>query len=157
MKRTDARTGVSDRRQAQSPDAESGITSVAREVCLADADVELQNTLRFALESSGHRVTAFADGPAALEGLIALPNQRQPRLLLVSIDLPGLDGHTLHEQLQAACPGKFIVVFLSTRDSDADQVRAASAGAYDYLVKPVSIPVLLVKIDVWFKRCGQTA
>ncbi|MBA2689058.1 MAG: response regulator transcription factor [Gemmatimonadaceae bacterium] len=157
MKRTDARTGVSDRRQPQSPDAEFDVTPQARDIYLADDDAELRDTLRFALESSGHRVTTYDNGPAALEGLLALPSQRQHRLLLVSIDLPGLDGHTLHEQLQAARPRKFIVVFLSVRDSDADQVRAASAGAFDYLVKPVSIPILLAKLDVWFQRCGATA
>jgi DNA-binding response OmpR family regulator len=70
----------------------------------------------------------------------------------LDIDLPGMDGHTLHEQVRLARPGRFIVAFVSTRDSDADQVRASTAGAVDYLVKPVSIPVLLAKVEIWLQR-----
>ncbi|MFO1533988.1 MAG: hypothetical protein ABR562_10035, partial [Thermoplasmatota archaeon] len=57
-----------------------------------------------------------------LDRLIALPVGGAPRLAILAIDLAGMDGHTLHEQLHLACPGRFIVVFLSARDSDADQV-----------------------------------
>jgi len=42
-----------------------------------------------------------------------------------------------------------MVAFLSTRGGDADQIRAFTAGAVDYLVKPVSIPVLIAKVAVW--------
>jgi DNA-binding response OmpR family regulator len=79
-----------------------------------------------------------------------MPKDAQPRLLLLAIDLPGLDGHTLHEQLKRVRPRGFVVVFLSMRDSVADQVRASAAGALDFLVKPISIPVLLGKVEVWF-------
>jgi putative two-component system response regulator len=73
-------------------------------------------------------------------------------LVLLAIDLPGLDGHTLHEELARARPNDFIVAFLCTRNSEADQVRASAAGAVDFLVKPMSIPILLAKVRVWFDR-----
>ncbi len=155
MERKAWRTGRSDRRlQIRDADPEHADTNL-REIFLVDSDIELRDILEFALGTSGNVVRTFEDGPAALAALLALPLQTYPRLLLLAIDLPGLDGHTLHEQLQAARPGRFMVVFLSVRDSDADQVRASTAGAMDYLVKPISIPVLLAKAKVWFELCER--
>ncbi|MEO7156341.1 MAG: response regulator, partial [Vicinamibacterales bacterium] len=94
----------------------------APDVVLVDDDVALTEMLKFGLESAGHSVEIHDGGPEALAALIALPTNGAPRLVLLAIDLPGMDGYTLHEQLQAARPGRFVVVFLSVRDSDADQV-----------------------------------
>jgi putative two-component system response regulator len=147
------RGGV-DRRQG--PLTDPGARSGAREapdVVLVLDSAELVGMIRFGLEGAGLSVTAYDSGPEAFAGLLALPTNGLPRLLVLAVDLPGMDGHTLHEQLQAARPGRFIVVFLSNRDSDADQVRALSAGAVDYLVQPVSIPVFIVKVETWFRSC----
>jgi two-component system phosphate regulon response regulator PhoB len=127
------------------------------DVVLVDDDVALTDMLKFGLESSGYSVEIHHGGPEALAALIALPTRGAPRLLVLAVDLPGMDGHTLHEQLQIARAGRFFVVFLSARDSDADQVRALTAGATDYLVKPVSIPVLIAKAETWLRGCAGPA
>lgn len=123
------------------------------DIRLVEDDVELAMMLRFAFEAWGHRVTVYDSGPHALDSLLALPQHGPPNLLLLADDLPGMDGHTLHEQLQQARPGRFVVVFLSVRVGDAEQIRALNAGAVDYIVKPISIPVLLAKSDVWLRQC----
>lgn len=119
---------------------------------MVEDDVELARMLQFALEAAGYRVTVFTAGPAALEALLAFPTTGASRVLLLADDLAGMDGHTLHEQLQLARPGRFLVAFLSVRMSEAEHIRALRGGAVDYLVKPVSIPVLLAKIEVWLRR-----
>ena len=97
----------------------------------------------------------FYSGPQALKALLALPGETSSRLLILAVDLAGLDGHTLHEQLVQARPDTFLVVFLSSRTSDADQIRAFTAGAVDYLIKPVSVPVLIAKVAVWLHLCAR--
>ncbi len=139
-----------DRRKFAKPIPAERNTVIKHEVLLVDDDAELRNTIQFGLESEGYSVSTFDSGPEALNAMLALPLQPDPRLVLLAIDLPGLDGHTLHEELMRARPSEFIVAFLSVRDSDADQVRASAGGAVDFLVKPVSIPVLLAKVKVWF-------
>jgi two-component system, OmpR family, phosphate regulon response regulator PhoB len=124
------------------------------DILIVEDDAELAGMLRFAVESAGYSVETYDSGPEALEALLALSVAGAPRLLLLGIDLPGMDGHTLHEQLRAARPGRFIVAFYSDRGSDADQIRALTGGAVDYLVRPVSIPVLLLKVEVWFGACS---
>ncbi len=108
--------------------------------------------IALALTSSGYTVQVHHSGLDALEALIALPADGSPRLVMLAVDLVGLDGHTLHEQLEIARPGAFLVVFLSNRGGDAGQIRAYTAGAIDYLVIPVSLPVLIAKVGVWLRQ-----
>lgn len=119
------------------------------EVILVEDDKPLADMIAYALESTGRLVTVYSDGADALRELVALPDDDLRRVVLLSIDLAGIDGHTLHEKLQALRPHAFLVAFMSTRASEADQIRALRAGAVDYLVKPVSIQVLIEKIGAW--------
>jgi len=57
----------------------------------------------------------------------------------------------LRLQLKEACPP---VIFLTARDSEDDVVHMLSAGAVDYLVKPVSRPILLARLNVVLHRSG---
>jgi two-component system, OmpR family, response regulator RegX3 len=57
----------------------------------------------------------------------------------------------LRLQLKDACPP---VIFLTARDSEDDVVHMLSAGAVDYLVKPVSRPILLARLNVVLHRSG---
>jgi len=120
-------------------------------VVLVEDDDELAAMLEFALVSAGYSVRTYDSGPKALRALIDLAGDGHSRLAILSVDLVGLDGHTLHEQLKLGAPGSYTVAFLSARGSDADQIRAATSGAVDYLVKPVSLHVLIAKVAVWMK------
>ncbi len=119
------------------------------EVIVVEDDRALADMIAYALESSGRMVTVYYDGAQALREMVALPETGARRVVLLSIDLAGIDGHTLHERMQSLRPGAFLVAFLSTRASETDQIRALRAGAVDYIVKPVSIHVLMEKIAVW--------
>ncbi len=119
------------------------------EVIVVEDDKALADMIAYALESTGRVVTVFYDGAEALRQLVAMPATGVRRIVLLSIDLSGIDGHTLHERLQSLRPNSFLVAFMSTRASEADQIRALRAGAVDYLVKPVSIQVLIEKIGAW--------
>ena len=72
--------------------------------------------------------------------------------MLLDIDLPGMDGHSLHERLRLERPGTFQVVFISLHTSEADQLRALQGGALDYLTKPLSLRILMAKLAVWRER-----
>jgi len=118
-------------------------------VVLVESDIEVAAMVEFALISAGFSLRTHNSGPEALIDLKDLARDGRTRILILSVDLVGLDGHTLHEQLKLSCPGSYTVAFLSARGSDADQVRAANSGAVDYLVKPVSLHVLIAKLAVW--------
>jgi DNA-binding response OmpR family regulator len=120
-------------------------------VVLVESDAEVAAMIELALVSAGYSVRTFNSGPNAFIQLIDLAHDGRSRLLILSVDLIGLDGHTLHEQLKSAAPGSYIVAFLSARGSDADQIRAFTAGAVDYLIKPISLHVFIAKVAIWMK------
>ncbi|MFZ5490147.1 MAG: response regulator transcription factor [Thiomonas sp.] len=70
--------------------------------------------------------------------------------------LPGLSGPDvlcrLRLQLGASVPP---VLFLTGRNAEADVVQALQAGADDYLVKPLSRPVLLARLQAVLRRSGS--
>jgi DNA-binding response OmpR family regulator len=72
--------------------------------------------------------------------------------VLLDVDLPGLDGHSVHERLRAERPGAYAVVFITGNAGDGDQTRALRAGALDYVAKPVSYRTLASKIPLWRER-----
>lgn len=125
------------------------------EVVIVEDDRPLADMIAYAVESTGRSVTVYYDGAQALRELVALPDNGARRIVLLSVDLSGIDGHTLHERLQTLRPDAFLVAFMSARASEADQIRALRAGAVDYLVKPVSINVLLEKIRAWLTLASR--
>ncbi|HEY0970602.1 MAG TPA: response regulator [Gemmatimonadales bacterium] len=124
---------------------------VAPDVVIVDDDLALSAMLEYAIRSSGLTLAAFGSGPEALHALLATrPSASGARpLVLLDVDLPGLDGHSLHERLAAERPDAFRVVFMSAHTGEAGQLRALRAGALDYVVKPLSLPVLLAKLPLW--------
>lgn len=126
--------------------------AIAPDVIVIEDDVPLADLILFALESKSLSHRHFTDGIAAAEALRHMRVGKRKPLVLLDLNLPGLDGHSLHDRLRSERPGAFDVVFFSARGGEADQLRALQAGALDYLVKPVSLRVLTAKIAVWRGR-----
>lgn len=121
----------------------------AAPIVVVEDDDDLAEMLALSLETLGTPYRRYADGPAALAALLALPPSAGRPLVLLDVDLPGMDGHTVHESLRAARPHGAEVVFMTAHAAEHEQVRAFQAGALDYVVKPVSLRVLMAKLPVW--------
>jgi DNA-binding response OmpR family regulator len=122
---------------------------IAPDVIVVEDDEALADLVSFALGARGLTFTVFRNGPDALDGLRVMRAHGRHPVVLMDVDLPGLDGFSLFERLRLERPGAFHVVFLSAHASEGDQLRALRAGALDYLAKPVSLRVLMAKISVW--------
>jgi len=120
----------------------------APDVILVEDDLSLAELIEFAMRQQGFTYRHFSDGPSALEALQRLRVRETP-IVLLDLDLPGLDGHSVHEQLRLSRPGVFAFVFISAHAGEQQQLRALQAGALDYVVKPVSLRVLMAKLASW--------
>ncbi len=128
---------------------------LAPDVIVVEDDVALADMLRYALDTQGYTHRAYTTGTEALDALRALrPRVGRKPLVLLDVDLPGLDGHSLHERLRVERPGVFAVVFATAHASEGEQLRALRGGAIDYLVKPVSLRVLMAKLSNWMAMTG---
>lgn len=126
------------------------------DVVIVEDDPAFSDLVEYALHQEGYTFKVLRTGPEALEALRTMPVVALKPLVLLDLDLPGLDGHAVHERLRMDRPRDFVVVFLSAHAGDADQVRALRAGAADYLAKPVSLRVLLSKLPRWVRQPRST-
>ena len=125
---------------------------IAPDVIVVEDDTALAEMLAFALNAKGLSHRTYSSGPEGLAALLRLRVYDRPPIVLLDIDLPGMDGHSLHERLRMERPGTFQVVFMSLHNSEADQLRALQGGALDYLPKPISLRILMAKLAVWRER-----
>jgi putative two-component system response regulator len=109
---------------------------------LVDDEPANLHVLREILQADYH--LAFArDGRRALELVAADP----PDLILLDVMMPGLTGFEVCERLQAApATARIPVIFVTALGDAVDETRGFDAGGVDYLTKPVSPPVVRVRI-----------
>ena len=126
-------------------DAESAIG--VPDVVVVEDDTTLQEMLRYSLSNQGYEIVAYANGRVALDELLAMETDGRRPVVLLDVDLPGLDGFRILQELTANRPGDFQVIITTMHSSEAAQVLAIESGALDYIVKPVSMPVTLAKVE----------
>ena len=125
---------------------------IAPDVIVVEDDAALSEMIAFALDAKGLSHRSYATGPEALAALLEIRVRGRTPIILLDVDLPGMDGHSLHERIRLERPGAFHVVFVSLHTSEQDQLRALQGGALDYLSKPISLRVLMAKLAVWRER-----
>ena len=126
--------------------------SAGPEIILVEDDPALAELLEYGLRARGYRFVSYRNGRDALRELLALDVGATHPVVLLDVDLPGLDGYSVLDGLQRDRPGVFRVVFTTVHGGEAEQLRGLEAGALDYLVKPISLRVALEKIRRWVGR-----
>ena len=105
----------------------------AERVLIVDDDRVIQELLRVNLELEGYEVATASDGE---EGLARFEEFR-PRLVLLDIMMPKLDGWQVARRLTATEAGRGVpIVVLSARAQDADVERGSEIGVAAYVTKP---------------------
>ncbi len=95
--------------------------------------------VRDVLEHAGYRVLEAGDAERAIE----LARAQTPDLILMDVQLPGIDGvEALHRLRADAATASIPVVALTALAMKEDRQRFLSAGFDGYLEKPVSVPAL---------------
>jgi putative two-component system response regulator len=99
--------------------------------------------LMTALLKDEYRVQVANSGERALR----LVQDGAPSLVLLDIMMPGMDGYEVCRRLKADPATESIpVIFLTAKSEVDDETRGLALGAVDYIVKPISPPVVLARI-----------
>lgn len=114
------------------------VASEAELILVVDDTASSRAVLAKGLATVGFETITAADGPSALE----LVRSRRPALVLLDVMMPGMSGsevleHLRREHARADLP----IIMITARDDRSDVVAALTAGANDYLVKPVDLTV----------------
>ena len=110
-----------------------------------EADIEVA---RRAIERIGgaHPLWVFEDGISAADALLVTPGQSpcpRPKVMLIDINLPGLDGIELLTRIRSSSHLRHTaVVMISSSTEDRDIRKAYERGCNSYVTKPVDIRAL---------------
>ena len=119
---------------------------------VVDDDPELRPLVGFALRQAGYLVVEAASG----EGALGLLERELPDLMILDVNLPGIDGFEVlrrARELQSHIP----ILMLTVRGEEEDLVRGLDLGADDYLTKPFSPRTLLARVRALLRRASQEA
>lgn len=118
-------------------------------VLLAEDDSAIMTMLCAFLETKGYILVTARDGEEAVSEAF----KRQPDVILMDIQMPGMDGLAAIEHLRRD-PGfrKTPIIALTALAMPGDRERCLEAGADDYLGKPVGLKELHQKIQTWLSR-----
>jgi len=111
---------------------------MAETILVVDDEAQIRNTLRGVLSDEGFDVLEAENGRAALEVLA----HRKPRLAIVDIWMPEVDGIELVQRMRTQAPRVPIIV-ISGHGTIETAVRVIRDGAFDFLEKPFPLDALL--------------
>ena len=117
---------------------------MSQTILIADDERGIVDMLKAYFSPEYEILTAYS-GQEAMQRAEA-----QPDLILLDINMPGMDGltvcHTIREHV--TCP----ILFLTARVESADQIMGFQAGADDYIVKPFEMKELIARINAVLRR-----
>jgi DNA-binding NtrC family response regulator len=111
-------------------------------ILVIDDDASLRRVTEYNLEQAGYRVLTAVDGRSGVQ----LFREERPPLVITDLQMPGLSGLEVLEQVKAAQPETLVVV-ITAYGTIEQAVEAMKKGAHDFLTKPVSREALLLVID----------
>jgi len=100
------------------------------------------------LEACGHKPDAAPDGKSGL-GLVQLNHYDA---IVLDWMMPRMDGVTMLAQLRGELKSRIPVIMLTAKDQLGNKLQGFEAGADDYLVKPVALPELEMRLRVLVTR-----
>ena len=114
-------------------------------ILIADDEADIVSMLSSFFESKNYLVLPATNGAEALKQV-----ERKPDIILLDINMPGLDGLKVCERIRdyVSCP----ILFLTARIEDTDKVKGFSVGGDDYIVKPFSLIELEARITAHLRR-----
>ena len=126
---------------------------MATTILVIDHDVDVAENIQRVLSAEGLEVLTAITGQAG----VVLAELNRPRLVLLDIDLPDVDGYEVCRTLRAVpSTAKIPILIYSNRTEVADKVAGFKAGADDYIIKPVAPAELVARVKAALRTDEKT-
>lgn len=119
-----------------------------KRIVIVEDDASIRRELTELLNSAGYEAAPLDDFSCVKEDVI----RENADLILLDINIPGLNGELLLREIRKKTDVPVIMV--TSRTSEVDEVLSMSYGADDYITKPYSPTVLLLRVSAVLKRAG---
>ncbi len=111
-------------------------------ILIVDDEESICQSLKAILSDEGHNVIVATSGEEALK----IMEEDMPRLILLDIWLPGIDGLETLEKIKALYPN-VIVIMMSGHGTIETAVKATKLGAFDFIEKPLSLDKVIIMVN----------
>jgi two-component system phosphate regulon response regulator PhoB len=119
------------------------VRSLSQRILIVDRDPRVADTLKIKLADAGFEVTVLA----SVDDALALIDRKNPHLVMVDWDLPGLVTMPLLRRVQrSAGEGTTRLIALSEMAGEQHVLSGFELGIDDYVVKPYSVPELVARV-----------
>lgn len=119
-------------------------------ILVVDDENVVLDFVKNALETEDFEVAVAAEGESAL----SIVDSRMPDLVILDVNLPGLNGIKVLEEIRKRTN---IPVIMLSVISDVDTIcEALAAGADDYICKPFETQELIARVKVQLKHSGES-
>ena len=118
-------------------------------ILLIEDEADIADLLRMYFENEGFRLLHAETGEIGLGWV----RDRDPRVVLLDIGLPGIDGIEVCRRIRVA--SDVPVIMLTARDSEVDKVVGLEIGADDYVTKPFSARELVARVKAVLRRSEE--
>ena len=131
-------------------------------ILVVDDEPNIADLVELYLRRDGFRVVKASAG----EEVVAAVGAHRPRLVVLDVGLPDIDGLEVCKRIRAS--SQIPVIFLTARDGEVDRVLGLELGGDDYLTKPFSPAELVARVKAVLRRvdggpaaevmqCGEVA
>lgn len=120
-------------------------------VFIVEDNLKALKELEILLKRYGFEIVCakdFSDIPLQIQNV-------KPHLILLDINLPQYDGFFICQNIRAV--SKIPIIIVTARDSDVDTIMGIRLGADDYIKKPYSPEILVVKVQAVLRRVYEMA
>jgi len=121
-------------------------------ILVVEDDLDLQNLFCKALKRNHYEATGADDAQRALKEL----ETGEYDLIISDVMMPGMDGFEFVRQLRAAMMN-MPVLFITAKGDIMDKQSGFTAGGDDYMVKPIDINEMLLRVNALLRRAKSVS
>lgn len=122
------------------------------QILVVEDDASLRKLMSAALKQNGYQPYTAADGLEALDVM----DQTNIDLIISDIMMPNMDGYELTKQLRRA-NYNLPILMVTAKETFEDKLQGFNAGTDDYMVKPIDINEMILRISALLRRSQMTS
>ena len=115
-------------------------------ILIIEDDEAICRELQMLLQKQGYEAICWN----MQEDIRELVKTHDPHIILLDINLPQMDGFTVCSQLRSF--SKVPIIFVTSRNTDMDELCSMQMGGDDFITKPYNTSILLARIAALLKR-----
>lgn len=119
-------------------------------ILLVEDEENIRGFLKINLQRSNFEVIEAENGEKGLE----LANKEKPKIAILDVMLPGIDGFMVCNKLRSNFPNMGIIM-LTAKGQDMDKITGLEHGADDYIVKPFNPLEVVLRVKALLRRLGK--